>query len=56
MTESKQDYIDELREHLRQEEESCEDCRDKGIAKICETCSVQGNINDFEKQIAAELA
>lgn len=55
MTEPKQEYIDELREQLTQEEEICEDCSDKGSAEICECCSVRGNINDLEKRIEAEL-
>lgn len=53
MTNPHQQQIDELYRDLHEERKHCEHCPTQDIAEACHECSVFGNINDFEQQIAA---
>lgn len=50
MTEPQWKDLEGLLEQLRQEEEICFGCRDRGVGEVCECCSVHGNIRDLEMQ------
>ena len=51
MTESMQKDLEELYEHLAQEEACCENCPDIGTSEICECCATGGNIRSLEQLI-----